>query len=388
MPLRRKLAMNANVPEVQGTGDELEALVMKLAGNEAFAACRGKLDTHISYVIDDLIDGTENSAQFCARFDEYFGRVRVMGNLLAKLRRDKKSLAYDELRRALSIREFVLTHEEVPLSKTTPAVILMLEPAKTFPLIKWMDEASMFETRLFAGISLSRSPWSAGIAEVSQLTRDLFKVLPGLLAYTRKIKEAGGDNGQELREAYQETLKGLPRSFDGAMPLMTTSTMRLLNTAETGGCGSTFIFPLAYLFLGKTQNEVLGLFSREEQDRVTTWQLHIPTLPLRYNQMFDNASIWFHPEEEHARWSRDLKSFVSKGVSRGYGAAFVCDSASLHVREAYTGTKHSIMINGESCKNQEASSRHGLCVYVDHRDQHIQALKAGGILPKDWQPIR
>ncbi|MDE1874625.1 MAG: hypothetical protein KGH68_00965 [Patescibacteria group bacterium] len=324
--------METIVPEdTLGAGDELEALVLKLAGNSAFAMCRHNRDQrfywHLSDIIERMIRDSASPTAFCVAFDEYFGAVRVVGNILAQLRRDGRNRAYHEMLEALQKEDFLFTHESVPLESTTPVTVLMLEPARTLVMMKWMAEARTAELLAFVGIQgrWQRLGWS-----VQSITEKLFGAFPTLEKRTREGHAAGQDNGQELSAAYGDALAGLPNSFEGALPFMTDRYRQLIETSETGGSSSMFIFPLAFLFIGRRQDEVLSMLDRGAQDRVATWQLHVPTLSLRYNSTFEYINIGFHPEAEHGVWAKKLPSFTSAGVSHGHGVMFLGSGTASH----------------------------------------------------------
>lgn len=322
--------MNANVPEVQGPSDELEALALKLAGHQAFAECRGNIRS-IQNIFEDLVRKSKTPSEFREKFDVFFGKVRAMGVLLSRLRRDGRMLAYGELWKALTLDDFVLTHEAVPLDKTIPFTILMLEPVKTLVLAKWMACAQTYNLLRFVG-KMPRV--EAPVPGPGVRTSELFNVFPGLRDRVLKNHERGGDNGAELHAEYSELLGNLEKRLASvAIPLASDHAGPLLFSADGGGSGANFSFPLAFMFVNMKQHEVLGLFSREQQTRVATWQLNIPTLIARGRLDWTNVSL--HPEADQPLAQKLMPSFTSVGVSHGYGAVMLTHSSGDNARKRY-----------------------------------------------------
>lgn len=317
--------MSTIVPEdIAGASDELEALANKLAGNEAFAKCRNTFLRNVSDVVEGMIGESANPTEFCQKFDAHFAAVRVMGNILAQLKRDGNRKAYEELKQALETDDFFLTGQDAALDETIPITLLMLEPAKTLTLLEWMKKGLTAELNTFVGISHRD-------ATIQEVTRALFAAFPTLEQHTRLSKQLLADNyhdGAGLLPAYKDEVAGLPDSFAGAIPLIGAFMERLLRSVEQSGSGSAFTFPIAYMFIGKEQSEVLGMFDRERQQRIATWQLRIPRVILRRGRVANAMNIGIHPETEHVIWKKKLPPFVSKGVTHRNGIAFLTHSIS------------------------------------------------------------
>lgn len=320
------------VPGVDtGASNELETLVRKLIGHGAFERCRDSLQYSVIDTIERAIRDSTGRTDAQARLYAVLADVYVMGSMLAGLKFNNQQRAYKELRKALMSRNFFLTGETVPLGQTVPVTILMLEPAKTFILLQWMAEARTAELYAHLGIPFRRMEE----APVQEVTRRLFAEFPMLENRVRQGHEAKQDCGTELEIAFKETIAGLPDSFPGSLPLITSEMERLLDTNATGGCGSMFTFPVAWMFPGKEQSEILGLFDRKDQERVTTWQLHVPLMTFQFNGTFEYVKIGMHPESEHAQWARRMPPFVSKGVTRSHGALFHATSTDYDTLEEY-----------------------------------------------------
>ena len=323
--------METIVPENPGSSDELETLVMKLAGHKAFDRCRGEMSMGFIHIIDDLVRHSNSRDEARTKLREFLGASLIMGNTLAQLHFSGKKRAYYELERALTTDDFVFTHEVVPLEKTRPVTILMLEPTKTLVLLQWMAEARTAELNRVIGMKGQR-----GDIPIQDITLSLFAAFPTLLkrAQERSVSDPSSD-GSELLPAFKDATAGLPDTFACSLPLITDNMGHLLHSTESGGCGSTFTFPIAWMFPGKDQAEVLGLFDRKDQARVATWQMHVPEISLRYNGGFRDIKIGFHPEHEHAIWQKKAPAFISSGISHSHGTLFHSYSLTIDTLREY-----------------------------------------------------
>lgn len=327
---------SATVPEgseITGAGDELESLVQKLAGHQTFGRCRDTFQYNVIDMIEFVLRECSTRAEAQVALRKRLGDIYIMGSMLAGLRFTERRRAYNELRRALITEDFVLTGEVVPVEKTRPVTILMLEPKSTFVLLEWMTEAKTAELYSFLGIP---DRHGRELPPAQEVTRRFFAEFPTLSERVRSGRSVGNDNGLELAGVFKDKISGLSDQFEGALPLVTADIERLLRSNATGGCGSMFDFPIAWMFPGRDQASVLGMFNRKDQKRVATWQMHVPEITLRYNSLYNYVKIGFHPEQEHRQWSQKLPAFASKGVSLGYGTMFQpSDSADLLTLEEY-----------------------------------------------------
>jgi hypothetical protein len=327
-----EIVMDTIVPEVSEPRDELEALVMQLAGHNAFALCRGEMQLDLIYIIENIIRRSPNREGAKKKLREFFGAALIMGNKLAQLHFSGQKKAYSELEGALTRDHFVFTYESVPLDKTRPVTILMLEPEKTIVLLRWMAEGRTAELNRFVGFDpLSHFK----NYEVQEVTRELFKVFPSLESHVKESLRTDRDNGSELALIFKEAIVGLPDSFPGSLPLISDNMEYLLHTTEHGGSGSIFTFPIAWMFPGKDQAQVLAMFSRDDQKRVATWQIDVPEISLKHNGGFRDIKIGVHPEHEHRIWEKKAPAFTSKGLSNGHGTLYHSYSLTIDTLRQY-----------------------------------------------------
>jgi hypothetical protein len=284
--------MNTIVPEGKSEpSDELEFLRMKLAGNRAFALCRGTFNQRMTHVVEDAIKKglkAENSRTAVRdSLRTYFAAAHIMGNLLAQLKRDGKEVAYEELTHALWDPSFLIMGETVALEKTIPFTILMLEPQKTLGLMEW-------------------------VADKNQPITYLERLFSGLTGWD-------GAPQYELCRVRTVSVSGLPTVFNDSIRLGNQQWNRD-NSVSLDILSRAL--PFVYVFFGKNQAEVLSKIDRKLQDRVATWQINVPSYMLNWSPKF---AIGFHTEQEHSIWEGRYPALVSKGVSCGYGAFFLLD---------------------------------------------------------------
>jgi hypothetical protein len=278
--------------------EELFALAIKLAGNHSFKQCRGKFETSIDRTVCEIIDDSPSPTIANIRLEEYLRSVMVMGNLLAKLKRDRMKRAFDELRDALRSNGHVILGETIPLEKTVPLTMLMLEPELTLDLVRW-------------GMGDDRHP---------DHTKRIYRLLPTLQAHGKVAEMKAEGYGAEIAPSYYDVLAGLPRAFDEGIPLINPVWKTF--PKRSVGPGFTHLrdlyFPLAFVFIGKEQDEVLKIFDREQQKRIATWQIDAPRFLFSYGN--SSFHVGFHEESVHDIWLKRFPAFASKGVSAGHGA--------------------------------------------------------------------
>jgi len=303
---------------------QLETLRAHLAGNHAFAICRGKLGQDIGSIADNLIDEAFSPTNFLYRWDGFFGQVRVMTNLLAQLRRDGLNIAYRELSGALSDSDYLLPGETLPVEATRPITVLMLEPEKTITFLRWLLEAHPGELRKYLGWKDDQQNWQGD--PPSQLTQKLYELFPALDELARKYRD--GYPGTELSVAYRRTVA---ETFS-FRPLKKGKVCNLVYTQWNDDIEHVDEIPFIYFFEAE-QSKVLRRFSRQDQKRVATWQLQVPKTVERF-------CIGLHPENLRIARQRLYPMFHSRGASHGF-AVTVIDRNPLKGKHPYPVTYNS-----------------------------------------------
>ena len=213
--------------------------------------------------------------------------------LLAQLRREGRNEEANDLKSALCNRNQFISGETIPLEKTVPATILMLEPEVTLKLL---------ELTVGSGIPQEK------LLELLPAARNHEENWPVFTTYI---------------DAYEAVLAELPKTFERSIRLGDSNWAWVL-----GGDRhelepfrlSLLSGSFAFVFFGQEQGNVLKKLSRDQQARVGTWQIDLPAFMVGWSPAF---SICFHEEAVHAEWSKRYPALASKSVSNGYGAFFM-----------------------------------------------------------------
>lgn len=288
--------------------EEMRELLEKLAGNKAFQACRGRYGAPVNSLFTEVAG---NPSAFCREFDSTMASMRVMGNLLATLKRDGKVLAATELEQALT-HEHVMLGETVPLEETAPMTLVVVEPERTFALMHWM----LYDQLWFEMDQYIRH-LDDGTNKPSQATLEIFKAFPPLEhAVRRRLKTNLTLEGEDVVEAFYDSVVmqfNIPESWGHVVPLYLAPNQT--SDVFHWGYGSDSSHPVAYC-VWKDQKTVLGGVERKNQERIGTWRINLPTLI----SDIDGRIIAFHEESEHQTQTAHDPTLVSRGCQFGMGA--------------------------------------------------------------------
>jgi hypothetical protein len=287
--------------------EQLASLREKLAGHQAFGRLRGKLGDSTIYLLGKMIGSTESPTSFCRDWDQFAADARVMGNMLAQFRRDGWMTAAKALYDALKT-DTLIEGETVPLHKTVPITILILDPERTFSMLRWI-RAGCYE-------DLSAYHYRRDQVMRPEIVSDLFEKFPSLRKhcdyFRTKFEFYHGDAlasayHDDVRSGYAKTLK----------PLQDKIT-RLIMVWESYRNDRLDVVNIAFGYMFRAeQSEVLANFSREEQTHLATWQCRIPkALEKRFNRI----NVGLHPEAAHGDMVRTQPTLSSTGCSHGFGA--------------------------------------------------------------------
>ncbi|MEI6237921.1 MAG: hypothetical protein WCP15_00105 [bacterium] len=303
------------VPEDKKVNSEqqLKILRNKLMGNQAFAFCRGKLGKQVVSVAADLIAETGTPTRFLSMWDEFFGKARVMTNLLAQFNRDGMNVAYEELLSALRTDTHFFPGETVPVEQTRPVTVLMLEPEKTVSFLSWLLEEHWMSLRDYLYWKDQKPGFFNKVPDKpSVLTERLYANFSKLEELARK--HCSGYEGRELSEAYrQEIIDTFP---EGA--LKNGKVAELGRPQWNDHIEHVGDIPFIYIF-EMEQFEVLKMFSREDQKRIATWQFNLP-------KVITHFVIGLHPHKMHGCWKKSHPAFVSCGKSHGLAGVALVNS--------------------------------------------------------------
>lgn len=326
-----------HVPEHQNQEDQFSGLHNLLLGNAAFGRLRGALNGTLSGFVDDCLEAGSPTATLRA-WDQQVGDLRVMLNLLAKLRRDGWMLAEMELKRALIDRKYVLPGETIPVEQTIAYTVFMIDPEIILALHQFFQDWWTFlPEESERGIS-PPTFWKSYADEAFCNERygpvlwPLFREIywnnvynpTNLPQYLPHHADPGRIFGRvmtlfgarvadlDTRRVGKRTMEFSPWGFP----------RERFGTTYAKLAGNSRRFSNMSCLYGKAveQSKLLGAFSREDQRRVASWQFHLPAAMIGDERVY---AICLRPEAERAQWYKKRPQFTSRGVAHGYCAVLV-----------------------------------------------------------------
>jgi hypothetical protein len=306
--------MKKQVPESskqnKDRNQQLAELQDKLRGNKIFRKFRGEHNYDIVETLDRILGRSDTPSEFIREWDVMSGDLRILGNLMATLKRDGKTDAFEALRNALINPTYTFPGETIPIEKTVSVTLVMFEPEKTLSMLQWLVQGY----------------WKQLYNNESLLAVTMLRNFPSL----RRAMETTRSryHGWELGYAYQiDVLRkvSVPKDFrplhigagqyddemEIAPPFSSISINVESDAAEEIECLCHFAF-----WVTADQGEVLSRFNREDQSHIATWQFHVHPTEL------DERIGWIglHPEAEHADYQHKYAYRSSAGVSQSLGA--------------------------------------------------------------------
>ncbi len=318
--------MKKQVPEGKFTREEqLAELRQKLMGNAAFRLTRGML-YDLNFFKSRLIQASEgkiNPTRFCKEWDKATGAMRVMGSLVATYARDGKKHAAQALFHALLDPAYRIPGEEIPLEKTVPITLVMFMPEKCMHMLRWIIEGDWSDLSTHMDCRKGEKSYYR-----QELTERLFELFPSLYVGCRHRLLNERYEGIDLRYAlYQDVTSRFitPSDFQPLhiyhgqyndhtelIPGVYDSDYLKVNNEDVP-CMGYFAF-----WVESDQKTVLSQFSREQQERMGTWQFHVHPSVLK--KVKEAPVFGLHTEDQHEGWSHSMSGYESAGVSHGYGA--------------------------------------------------------------------
>lgn len=328
--------------EKQVPEEQIKFLREKLAGNDTFGRIRGRFPDKLGELGSVLAD-SESPTDFCRRWDQFCSDVRVIGNLLACLKRDGWNIAATELTRALQDKTYCLPGETVPLHETEPVTVVVFDFPRTLAMIRWIRCAHWMNLDCYLNERDNRltendkAVWNND--SVGQLlTYQLFEAFPNLEDHTRQRRARMDYEGRDLCKSYQEHVLndfdhkqlleiGLPlhlawQTYNDHLELFEHSTGDLQR--------------FGYICRAD-QAEVLSRFSREQQERIATWCVRMPKM--KDNDDIHRLFVGFHSEEAHRGLWQNSTYLTSKGCAHNYGVVIMSSAFAEPLRN-HTGRHH------------------------------------------------
>ncbi len=304
----------------ENTKNQVAELQEKLRGHQIFGELRGNAGSLIGS-IDQALNQSATPTEFCTNWDSLSAQLRVIGNLMATLKRDGKSEALEALRESLVDPLYVFQGETIPLEKTSPVTLVMFDPKRTLAMLRWILECHWqnLDNYLFnEDFFLERQKVQ---------TTELFQLFPSLEKASRMRSQLGEYEGWELAYAYQVDVLNkfnIPAGFDPmsiawgqyndhfelSYGLGGTKVRRMSDDEPEIKCLHHFAF-----LVPVDQKDVLSHFTRQEQGNIATWQFRVHP-----ESVVNQREVGLHLEPEHADWQGRKRTYASLGVSNGFGA--------------------------------------------------------------------
>lgn len=323
--------MKKQVPEgVASKEEQVVALLQALEGHEIFARRRGNCGWGGLGLVDHLIDKADSPTHFCELWDQLTADLRVLGNMLAKYRRDGWAFAEDELSAALARgNEHLLPGETAPIQETTPVTVVMLDPARTLTMTQWVLGGGEYDMYYAINKGEYKTP----------LVQKLFESFPGLAEKSKSMRDVDSallvmlynhvfEHFPKYRQMKGRRLKIGSAEGDNNLSSYANVIMHVWGDSQRVG-----VYSFGFLVFAE-QDKVLRRFSRKQQEQIGTWQLHLPCTLIEKvqqaqvsfkDQWWDGhdpvprVSLGFFPEAEHAHWQKLFPAMTSRGVAHGFG---------------------------------------------------------------------
>ncbi len=302
--------MSKQVPE----SDQLGVLQETVTRYAVIRKYRGKLDSALIGLCPGLVETASSPTEFCSKWDEVTGEIRVIGNVLAQLKRDGLDLVYTHLVTALSNNLHRFPFEDRLPLPTTPVTLIMLDPQRTLTMLRWL----MLDHWMSLNGHLDGQP--------TELTTALFESFPTLENHSRERRRQGDYEGGDLRAAFRDTV--YPPFGDLEERLGKVNHARFqLGWHQWNDHVEISEQVFAYLIEGD-QATALSLFSREQQRLLGSWQINVPEGTYGGGDLdLMVKSIGLHPENEHEAWSHEYPDWVSTSTNHGMGAILFGDES-------------------------------------------------------------
>ncbi len=330
-----------------------ELLAGQLADNATFQELRGKLlmgGGVLGDLVEQFANETSSPTECLKRYDEYLGRVRVVQNLAAKVKRDLPPRALEEFGHALRIDGYYLPGERSPESKLRTVTAVMYSPRKSFALVDYVLDGHYGEVgvepyererairRLGAEFKqffplppkkvLSHDGYAFRVDRTDdrERFRDLAGMFPSLPGLMIRRKEKGGYRTWDLVHAWiRDVQRRFHRRMKNVPGFLESSRSSLALRDCAAGYGSRDLLeeyvvlsdaPRILVFEGGPE-PILEAFKGSHLKRdLGIWTFRVPLET-------SVASIGFHPEAEHERWLRQRPLFASRETVREIGAVIL-----------------------------------------------------------------
>lgn len=297
---------------VPSDDEQRRMLAEKLSNHEDFARLRHGQHNDLIVWIEKLIEQVDSPTQFLTEFDGLVKSARVIGDIFAQMWRDDHRTATYELRRALLEKGFLLTGETVSPDKLRPVTILIFDLIQTLAVAKWVV-CGWSDKEWQELTDRKKEPNDTAFDRLLQIFPELDRTRG-----SQNLGDGQMDNAFMVAALYKasalnpylENVARLKQTIK-CWPLTFMQNINLYNRVKFGQTN----WPVFGLLLEADQDEVLKVFSRDDQADLSTWRCEIP-------KTFDlsDIGVGLYLENDQSLWHR-IGICQSSGFSGGYGAA-------------------------------------------------------------------
>lgn len=273
--------MTKQVPE-SNDSQQIAELQDQLRGHQIFGRYRGTYNYTAMNAVGEILGKSESPTEFLRQWDSFAGDMRVIGNLMAVLKRDGKLEALTAFQQALLDPTYTFPGETIPLEKTVPVTLVMFNPKATLSMLLWITQGHWQDLGKFLD-----DKWDVYSESRRHLTVPLFENFPSLPRAIRASYESMSYTGWNLLYAYQvDVLRGfeIPEDFhpmylawgqyndhiELAPPGHSAERKIVAPDTEEVKCLGHFAF-----WVEGDQASVLSRFTRNQQEKMATWQFHV-----------------------------------------------------------------------------------------------------------------
>lgn len=311
--------------------DQLAILKDRLEGHKVFGRLRGKGQKHLT----SILDASTSPSDFCKKWDQTSADLRVVGNLVAQLRRDGHDRAAEALLNALASKTYYFPGEVAPLEKTNPLTAVIFNFPKALSLLRWIRAAHWMTLNeyldVFAGKTLAEKKaksvdWA--------LTAKLFDDYPSLSKHSRERRARGDYEGWDLKAAHLEDVMAAFPDHETLLEIGSPMIIEPSTYNDHLEIGYNFCqLRFGYLCTAD-QAEVLSRFTRKEQESISTWMIRVPGV---LREKARGMSVVFYPEANHESFRAERPNMVSLGCAGGYGMCLTTSRAYKIIRSLHKG---------------------------------------------------
>jgi hypothetical protein len=316
--------MTKQVPE-NNSSQQIAELQDQLRGHQIFGRYRGTYNYTAMNAVGEILGKSESPTEFLRQWDSFAGDMRVLGNMMAVLKRDDKTEALTAFQQALIDPTYTFPGETIPLDKTVPVTLVMFNPKATLSMLLWITQGHWMDLGKFMD-----DEWDVYGESRRHLTVPLFENFPSLPRAIRARCESINYMGWDLLYAYQvDVLRGveIPKDFHSMYLAFgqyndhielersrySAKTTTVAPDTQEVNCVGHFAF-----WVEGDQAAVLSRFTREQQEKMATWQFHVHPDLIRVKDP-RYLTVGLHIEAMHEEFQHHYGSRASAGVSHGFG---------------------------------------------------------------------